>query len=184
MEINNVWNTRGITPLFQGYRQKGITRAWKKMYWYYELRILGSLNKGSDWKRESFAYDMKSLLGKVRFRDELSYLLAISYRGEIKLLIFKREDISVNLKQYTLHAASSNFYYGTGNNGWELSWLLSAYSNKFRESSLLEYDGPAPEHIQAQDRLFNDALNCCFWRLNIRMISVQLIWKLLCVEKT
>jgi len=42
----------------------------------------------------------------------VSYVLAISQRGEINLLIFNREDISVNLKPYTLHAASSNLYDG------------------------------------------------------------------------
>ena len=47
-------------------------------------------------------------------------------------------------KPQTLHNACCWFesLSRKGYNGWELSWLSSAYSNKFRENTWLEYDSP------------------------------------------
>lgn len=60
---------------------------------------------------ESSAYNMRSVLRKFMFRDQISYLLANSHRWEIYPLIFHWQVTSVNLKPYIMHAAGSNLYH-------------------------------------------------------------------------
>jgi hypothetical protein len=63
-----------VSSLSSGGHHKGAG----KMCWYYELRILGSLDERLWLTTGSSAYNMWSVLREFRFQDKLSYLLAIS----------------------------------------------------------------------------------------------------------